>query len=252
MPLRAVSRFFAGMRMLGRGLGLWATSPKLMLLGAIPALVVGAVLLGGFVVLAVNIGGVVAWLTPFADEWSEPLQLTLRVLAGLVTLVATAYFSLRMFTTLTLAVGGPFYERIWRAVELRDGSPAPQPEESAWRAFVRGLGNSIRFLALTVVSSVLLFACGFIPVVGQVLAPVLAALFGGWLLTVELAGFAFDARGYTLRERRRMLAADRAGALGFGVAAYLLFLVPLGAVLVMPAAVAGATMLAREALDAPS
>jgi CysZ protein len=34
--------------------------------------------------------------------------------------------------------------------------------------------------------------------------------------------------------------------LGFGVATQLWFLVPLGGVLVMPAAVAGATILARE------
>jgi CysZ protein len=38
--------------------------------------------------------------------------------------------------------------------------------------------------------------------------------------------------------------------LGFGVATQLCFLVPLGAVATMPAAVAGSTMLARELLDA--
>ena len=37
-------------------------------------------------------------------------------------------------------------------------------------------------------------------------------------------------------------------ALGFGVAVFLCFLIPLGAILVMPAAVAGATLLSREAL----
>ena len=51
-----------------------------------------------------------------------------------------------------------------------------------------------------------------------------------------------------MRERRRMLGARRTTTLGFGVVAYLLFLIPFGAVLVMPAAVAGATMLARDSL----
>jgi CysZ protein len=36
-------------------------------------------------------------------------------------------------------------------------------------------------------------------------------------------------------------------ALGFGVSVFVCFLVPLGAVLVMPAAVAGATLLTRHA-----
>ncbi len=220
-----------------------------MLLGAIPALVVGAAWVAGLVVLAVNLNTVTVWFTPFADGWHEPFRVGTRILIGVVTVVAAVYLGLRTFTTLTLAVGGPFYERIWRAVEQRDGGEVPQPEGAPWRLFLRGVGNSIRFLIITLVTGVLLFACGFIPVVGQVLAPVLAVVLGGWFLTVELAGFPFDARGFSLRQRRRMLAADRAGALGFGVAAYLLFLVPFGAVLVMPAAVAGATMLSRDALS---
>src|SRR5690554_3709030 len=121
MPVRAVSRFFAGMRMLGRGLGMWVTSPKLMLLGAIPALLVGVALVIGLGVLTFNLDTVATWLTPFAEEWSEPFRVTTRVLVGIVTLVATAYFGLRTFTTITLAVGDPFYERIWRAVEVREG-----------------------------------------------------------------------------------------------------------------------------------
>jgi CysZ protein len=40
--------------------------------------------------------------------------------------------------------------------------------------------------------------------------------------------------------------------LGFGVMVQLCFLVPFGAVLMMPAAVVGSTMLAREVLDAQS
>jgi CysZ protein len=77
---------------------------------------------------------------------------------------------------------------------------------------------------------------------------VLGALFGGWFLALELTGFAFDARGLSLGEQRRMLRRSRSTTLGFGVVTYLLFLIPLVAVIAMPAAVAGATMLARNAL----
>ena len=45
-----------------------------------------------------------------------------------------------------------------------------------------------------------------------------------------------------------MLRADRAATLGFGVATYLVFFIPFAAVIMMPAAVAGGTMLARTAI----
>ena len=47
-----------------------------------------------------------------------------------------------------------------------------------------------------------------------------------------------------------LLRGHRAQLLGFGVATQLCFMIPLGAVFTMPAAVAGSTMLARSALDA--
>ena len=45
--------------------------------------------------------------------------------------------------------------------------------------------------------------------------------------------------------------AASARTLGFGVATYLLFLVPFVAIVVMPAAVAGATLLTKDALGEP-
>lgn len=244
-----LKRFSAGPRYLIKGLGLWATSPRLMLLGAIPALIVGTVFLAGAVFFVINIDTVAAWLTPFAEGWDEPFRIAMRVAAGLAASVIVVYVGLFTFTALTLAVGDPFYERIWREVEGRGGGPVPETSDSFWTSVRRGVGNGIRMFAATVAIGVTLFACGLIPVVGQVAAPVLGALFGGWLLAVELSGFAFDARGFSLRQRRRMLGANRAGTVGFGVATYLLFLVPFGAIFAMPAAVAGATMLSRDALE---
>ena len=243
-----VRRFFAGARFLAKGLGLWATSPKLMLLGAIPALIVGAVLLAAVVLFALNLDTIAVWLTPFAEGWNEPFRTATRVAAGLAASVIVVYAGLFTFTAVTLTVGDPFYERIWREVERRDGGAIPEPDAAFWVSVRRSVGNGIRMFATTAVIGVTLFACGFIPVVGQILVPVLGAVFGGWLLALELSGFAFDARGLSLRQRRRMLAANRAGTLGFGVATYLLFLIPLVAVFAMPAAVAGATMLSREAI----
>lgn len=95
------------------------------------------------------------------------------------------------------------------------------------------------------------FLAGFLPAVGQTVVPVLGALVGGWFLAVELVGVPFTRRGLRLPDRRRALRAHRPAALGFGTAVFCCFLVPGGAVLVMPAAVAGGTLLARRALGLP-
>ncbi|MDO9395776.1 MAG: EI24 domain-containing protein [Herbiconiux sp.] len=239
--------FLSGLRLLGRGFGFWLTHPKLMLLGALPALIVALVYGVGLVVLAVNSPALADAITPFADEWDEPWRSAVRVSAALALVAVGGLLVVFTYTALTLAVGDPFYERIWRASEEELGDAPAEPSGGFWGQVARGLTAALRILLLTLAIGLLLFAVGLVPLAGTVLSAVLGALFGGWVLALELTGFAFDARGATLRDRRRMLGTRRARTLGFGVGAYLLFLIPLGAVLAMPAAVSGATHLARVA-----
>jgi CysZ protein len=244
-----VRQFFSGVRLLGRGLGMWATSPRLMLLGAIPALLVAIVYAALLIFFFTQLDSLAAWITPFADQWEETWRTAARIAAGAALTGLAVVLVVFTFTAITLAVGDPFYERIWREVEQRLGNAPQDSDEPFWRSVPRGIGNGLRLLLFTASFAIPLFLLALVPVVGQIAAPVLGALFGGWLLAVELTGFAFDARKRSLRERRKTLAVRRPTALGFGVATYLLFLIPFGAVLVMPAAVAGATLLSRSALE---
>lgn len=246
---RPIRRFFGGIACLGRGFRLWATSPRLMVLGAIPAVIVGAFYTAAVVVLIANLAAVSGWITPFASGFGQPWRDAVRVAAGAAIVLAAVLVAVFTFAALTLAVGDPFYEKIWRDVERRRGQPPVVSETSFLRQARRGIGNALRLVGITVLIAAGLFIGGFIPVVGQTVVPVLGVILGGWILAVELTGFAFDARGLTFRQRRRMLRDNRAAALGFGMATYLLFLIPFAAVVTMPAAVAGATMLARDALE---
>lgn len=241
-------RFVGGIVCLGRGFRVWGTSPRLMLLGAIPAILVGAVYAAAMVVLVLKLDTVAGGITPFADGFVQPWRDVVRIAAGTAVLVAALLVAVFTFAALTLAVGDPFYEKIWHDVERRAGGVPPERNESFARGMWRGIGNGLRLLAVTLLLGAVLFVGGFIPVLGQSVVPALGVAIGGWILAVELTGFAFDARGFTLRQRRRMLGGNRAGTLGFGIATYLLFLVPFAAVVTMPAAVAGATMLARTEL----
>ena len=245
----ALSEFFTGVGMLGRGFGTWRTAPRLMLLGAVPALIVAAVYTAGLVVLLLNLDGITISLTAFAADWDEVGRGLLRGLFALAFLVVFAFFWVYTYTTLTLIIGDPFYERIWRNVEQRLGNPPVDRELGFWREVGRGIGDFIRLFIPTVLLGVLVFALGLIPLIGGIIAVVLGAFIGGWFLAVETTGLSFDARGHTLRERRRALRSRRALTLGFGVASYLVFLVPGLTVFAMPAAVAGATHLSRRIIE---
>ena len=246
---RFPARFFGGTRLLGAGLKMWITDPRIMLLGAIPALIVTAVYVGLIALLAGHLDGLAAAATPFADAWGESARTALRAIVTLTMLAAALLIFVYTFTTATLAIGSPFYERISRKVEARLGGIDSPVELPFWKGLWRGILDAARILVTTLGVAVLLLLTGFIPLVGQTLVPVLGAFAGGWFLALELTAFAFEARGYGGTAKRRALAADRATTLGLGVPTYLLFFVPLAAVIVMPAAVAGGTMLARRAVE---
>lgn len=239
--------FFTGVGLLFRGFATWRTAPGRMALGLLPALIVAAVFTAGIVVLALNVEAISTAVTPFANDWDRPWRDLTRVAVAVAFIIAAILLISLTFTTITLAVGQPFYELVWRHAESRFGE-IPDSAPGFWRSVGLGLASGIRMLVPTVLIGIGLFGLGLVPLVGAVLSAVLGALVGGWFLARELTGLAFDARGLGFRERRAALRSRRALVLGYGAATYLLFLVPLGAILVMPAAVAGSVLVVRRTL----
>lgn len=247
-PAGAVRQFVLGAGLLGRGLGLVLRTPRLFGLGLLPALISGVLYAAALVTLVAFLPRLTWAVTRFAGGWSSGWHDVLRVLAGMALLGVAGLLGVLTFTAVTLLIGDPFYERISERVEDRFGGVPGDVPVIWWRTLV----DSLRLIALTVVFGLPLFVVGFLPVIGQTVAPVLGAAVGGWLLAVELTGVPFQRRGQRLRDRRRTLRAHRPLALGFGVAVFLSFLIPLGAILMMPAAVAGAALLTRRALGQPT
>ncbi|MFJ8580446.1 EI24 domain-containing protein [Micromonospora sp. NPDC093277] len=244
----AARRFLSGVGLLLRGIGLYVRSPGLMLLGVVPALISGALFAAAFAALVYFVDDLAALVTPFADDWPTTWRGLVRVVAGLALLGLGGLLGVLTFTAVTLVIGDPFYEKISERVEDRLGGTPGAVEVPFWASLRRSLADSLRLVAVSVLVGVPLFAAGFIPVVGQTVVPVIGAAVGGWFLALELVGAPFYRRGMGLAQRRSLLRADRPTTLGFGVAVFVCFLIPLGAVLVMPAAVAGATLLARRSL----
>jgi CysZ protein len=247
----AVRQFLSGAALLGRGLGLCLRSPRLLGLGMIPALIAGVLYVAGLIALVAYVDDLAASVTWFADDWSTGLRDTVRLVAGAGVLGLAGLLGVLTFTAVTLLIGDPFYEKISELVEERFGGVPDQVEVVWWRSLRRSLVDSLRLIGLSVLIGLPLFVAGFLPVVGQTVVPVLGASVAGWILSVELTGVPFQRRGRRLADRRRALRGHRPMALGFGMAVFLSFLIPFGAILLMPAAVAGGTLLARRTLGLP-
>jgi CysZ protein len=243
--------FFTGVGFLFRGIGMYARSPRLMFLGLVPAVISFAVLVGALVAMLFFVDDVVTWITPFADHWSSGVRTGFRWLAMIGIGVGWVVLSVLVFAALTLLIGEPFYEAISKRVEDRLGGVPGEINVSFWKTLPRNVVDSIRLTVFGVFIGIFVFLVGLIPVVGAVIGPILGALFGGWVLALELTGVPFERRGLRYRDRKRMLKQRRSMAVGFGAATFVCFLIPFGAVLVMPAAVAGATLLSRRLFNQP-
>jgi len=246
-----VREFFGGVGVLARGFALLLRKPRLFLLGALPALITSLVFLGLLVLLVVNLVDLAAWATPFSDDWDPVWQGLVRGALSVGILAGTILLMVVTFTTVTLTLGAPVYDKITELVEEELGNAPEDPDEPLMASMWRAVRQSLAIVAVSVLVSVLVLVIGFVPLAGQVLGPVLAALLGGWLLAIELLASAFDRRRLTtIRDRRQHMAKRRMRVLGFAVPTYLLLAIPFVAVVVFPAATAAGAILTRDLVPA--
>jgi CysZ protein len=156
------------------------------------------------------------------------------------------------FTTLTLALGSPLYDKLSESVE-REFGDVPELDESVARGIFRALRQAVTLIAISVLGALLIFGTGLIPVIGQIIVPVISAIFGGWMLGIELVGSVFERRGQLrLGDRRAAMRTRRFRVLGFAVPTFLMLAIPFAGVVVFPIATAGGTLLARQLLGEPT
>jgi len=205
-----VREFVTGIGLLGRGFARYRRDPGLLIAGIIPALIAAIVVLGALGVLIYFATDISGAITPFADHWSSGPRDLIRVAAGLSLVGVCGLVAFVTFTSITLAIGDPFYERIAVHVEDELGGVPNAVDVPWWRSLGQSALESIRLVAVSAVVGIPLF--------------------------VRLA------------DRRRVLRQNRPLAVGFGAAVFVCFLVPLGAIVTMPAAVAGAALLSHRVL----
>jgi CysZ protein len=216
--------------------------------GLVPGLITLVLYAAALVTLALYGEDFVTWATPFADDWTSPWAGLFRGFLTAVLFALTLLLAVLTFTAVTLLIGQPFYENLSEKVD-RDVSPdgtAPESGLPLWRELWISARDSLRIVARAALWGVLLFGLGFVPFVGQTVVPVIGFFVTGFFLTEELTAVALQRRGVDLRARLSLLRSRKMLVWGFGTPLGLAFLVPFVAVFLMPGAVAGATLMARD------
>ncbi|MEV7180499.1 EI24 domain-containing protein [Kitasatospora sp. NPDC093679] len=214
--------------------------------GMIPALITLVGYAGAMTALVLYAGDLADWATPFADGWGSPWQGLLRGALAVTAVAVGGLLSVITFTAVTLLVGQPFYESLCEKVDETEGGAPARSDVPLWRELWISARDSLYVLVRVAAIGLVLFLCGFLPVVGQTAVPAIGFVVSGYFLTAELTAVALQRRSVPQKERLRLLRSRLGLALGFGVPLVLLFLVPFVTVLAMPGAVAGATLLGRD------
>jgi len=235
-----------GARCLGRGLQL-IFRPGLRRYVIVP-LAVNTLLFAILIAYgATQFADLVDWMLSPLPHWLDWLRYVLWPLFALVTLLAV-FFGFSLVANL---IGAPFNGMLAEAVE-RQLTGRAVAQDGDWKRVLRdvvpAILNEIRkivYMLLRIVPLGLLF---FIPVV-NLAAPFLWAAFSAWMLAVEYADYPMGNHGLGFGVQRQRLRRRRGLALGFGGATLLATMTPVLNFLVMPAAVAGATILWVENLS---
>jgi CysZ protein len=235
MPAPALS----GPQYLREGLKL-ILSPGLRLFVLLP-LGINLLLFIGLIYLAMHQFGM--WVDAFMPELPSWLSFLDYILWPLfVTLVVLMVFF--TFTMIANVIAAPFNGFLAEKVEvvLRGTDDFPAFSWGELVAMVpRTFGREMRKLGYFLPRAIGLFILSFIPVVNLVAAP-LWLLFGVWMMAIQYIDYPADNHKLGWNEMLAWLRSKRWQSLSFGGIVYLVLLIPVVNLLMMPAAVAGATL----------
>ncbi|QCI14613.1 sulfate transporter CysZ [Pseudomonas putida] len=204
--------------------------------------------------LAINLllfGGLIYFAGHQFSVWVDSLMPTLPDWLGFLTYILWPLFValvvLMVFFTFTLVanvIAAPFNGFLAEKVEVVVRGQDPFPAFS-WGELVamvpRTLGREMRKLGYFLPRAIGLFILSFIPVVNVVAAP-LWLVFGVWMMAIQYIDYPADNNKMSWQDMLAWLRQKRWQSLGFGGITYLALMIPLVNVVMMPAAVAGATL----------
>jgi CysZ protein len=246
--LATMEQLATGVRDFGRGVSVLNAHPRLWKWIIAPAVVTGLLIAGSIVGILRVVDPVSSWIVRHLPSVIAHLASSVVTALIVVVLVAAA---LLVFVPVAGMIAGPFNEILSEHIESQlTGRPsAPFSLRAFVHGFARGVSHGVRRLLATLLGLVLVFALGFVPVIGTIAA----MLLGAWLTAHGAAYDCYDAvlarRAMSYRDKIGYLARHRQRTLGLGATVATLLLVPGVNLVALGLGAAGATV-AAVALDA--
>jgi CysZ protein len=172
----------------------------------------------------------------------------LRWIIWLLITMLTAIIVFFTFTPIANIVAAPFNALLSEKIEIK----LTGKDIGASSSFVKMIHDSVlsqlRKLVYILLWSAGLLLVSIIPLI-NFLAPLLWVIFGSWLISLEYLDYPMGNHELSFSREKQILSKRRGLSLGFGGSVMVLTSIPLLNFIVMPASVAGATVLWVDHLD---
>ncbi len=184
-----------------------------------------------------------AWMDTLVNsipKWLSFITWLLWPIFIVMLLMAFAY----VFTIVANFIASPFNGFLAEKVELKITGQAI-PGENNWKEIIalvpRSIGREVAKLTYYLPWAIGVFIITMIPGVNAI-APVLWLLLGSWMMAVQYVDYPMDNHRIPFIELKKRLRQRRLSSLGFGFAVMIGTLIPLLNLLIIPAAICGATL----------
>lgn len=180
------------------------------------------------------------WLDLHLPSWLHWLNALLWLMYYVIALLISGY----LFTWLSHIIAAPFYGLLSEHIQNQN-SNQPCPSTS-WHQlileFPRQLSRQAQLLAYMVPRAVGILLLTLIPGI-NLIATILWFVFGAWMQAMQYFDYPIDNNGQSFDELKQWLRQNRLDSLSFGGVITVLLMVPILNWFILPAAVAGATLM---------
>ncbi len=182
----------------------------------------------------------IRWLLHFLPYWLAWLRWLLWILFVVTSIVIFAY----TFTIITNIIAAPFNGFLAEKVQILMTGKVPN-EQTSWHDTIkdipREIGRAAKTLLYYLPRALICFILLFVPLL-QTIVPILWFILNAWMMSIQYLDYPMDNNKISFHLMLKKLSQKRLPNLSFGCCILLATMIPIVNLIVMPAAVIGATL----------